>query len=146
MRRLQMLSISLITLFILCSTNSIGQSLESGTVSNDSSTFLFEYDMRYIGSNTRIDPNYQYVLDYLIESIQKNPSWTVHVRGHVCCGPSKKISKRRAKKVYRFLKKNGIPKMRLTYKGYSDSLPLAFPEKTSEDEQKNRRVDFIISK
>ncbi len=124
----------------------IGQSTESGGVQSDSSTFLFEFSMQYVGSNTGIDPNYQYVLDYLIETLQKNKTWTVHVRGHVCCGPSQRISDKRAKKVYCFLKKNGIQESRISYKGYSDSMPIAFPEKTSEDERKNRRVDFVITR
>jgi outer membrane protein OmpA-like peptidoglycan-associated protein len=82
----------------------------------------------------------------LIDLLNKNPTWTLHIRGHVCCGPSEKISKKRAKNVYKYLKHAGISPERLTYKGYSDSLPKAFPEKTEADEAQNRRVDFIIHK
>jgi len=110
----------------------------------DSSEYLYEFDMRYIGSSTSIDINYRYVLEYLIELLCKNPTWTLHIRGHVCCGPSERISVKRAKKVYNFLKRSGIHESRLSYKGYSDQIPLAFPEKTEEDEAMNRRVDFII--
>ena len=102
--------------------------------------------MRYVGSLVNIDVNYRYVLGYLIELLEKNPTWTVHVRGHVCCGPSYRISKRRAKKVYKFLVKSGIEKERVSYEGYSDSIPIVFPEKTEEDAAQNRRVDFIIHK
>jgi len=132
--------------FIFITNIGISQTIESGKEHGDSSTFNFEYSLQYVGSNTKIDPNYQYVLDYLIETLEKNKSWTVHIRGHVCCGPSQKLSDKRAKKVYCFLKKQGISESRLSYKGYSDTAPLAFPEKTSEDERRNRRVDFIIKK
>ena len=135
-----------ISLYICLSFTSSAQSNEHQPEPLDSNTFLFEFDLKYIGSNTRIDDNYQYVLEFLIESLEKNPSWTIHVRGHVCCGPSKKISGKRACNVYKYLIKNGIEESRVTYKGYSDEKPIVFPEKTSEDEKKNRRVDFIISK
>ena len=117
----------------------------SGIAQKDSS-YLFQFDMKYVGSNSSVDPNYQYVLEYLIELLDKNPDYTVLIRGHVCCGPSQKLSKKRAKKVYRYLKRSGVSPTRMEYIGYSDQLPLVFPEKTEEDEQKNRRVDFIIRK
>lgn len=88
--------------------------------------------------------NYRYVLEYLVELLEKNPTWTVHIRGHVCCGPSERISCKRAKNVYKFLIRLGVNPLRMSYKGYSDTLPLAFPEKTEEDEIMNRRVDFVI--
>ena len=110
----------------------------------DTTQFLYEFSMRYVGSSTRIDMNYRYVLGHLVELLEKNPSWTVHIRGHVCCGPSDKISTKRAKKVYDYLIRRGIDLTRVSYKGYSDKMPLAFPEKTEEDEEMNRRVDFVI--
>lgn len=109
-------------------------------------SYLYEFDMKYVGSNSSIDPNYRYVLEHLVELLIKDTTLHVHVRGHVCCGPSYRLSKKRACKAYRFLKKSGIDPTRLSYKGYSDSAPLAFPEETEEDEIRNRRVDFIISR
>lgn len=70
----------------------------------------------------------------------------VHIRGHVCCGPDKKLSRKRAKYVYKFLIAQGIDKKRLSYKGYSNEYPLIFPEKTEFDAFQNRRVDFQIRK
>ena len=46
----------------------------------DSSVFLYEHSMRYVGSSTHVDMNYQYVLEYLVEVLEKNPTWTVHIR------------------------------------------------------------------
>lgn len=107
---------------------------------------LYEYDMKYTGSSTKPNIQYRYIIDYLIELMEKNPTWKLHVRGHVCCGPDQKISDKRAKNVYKFLLKKGIDASRLSYKGYSDTKPLVFPEKTEEDAHTNRRVDFMISK
>jgi len=107
---------------------------------------LYEYDMKYTGSSTGLSLNYQYVMDYLVESMNKNPDWKLHIRGHVCCGPDQKLSDKRAKNIYKYLLRQGIDPSRLSYKGYSDSIPLVFPEKTEEDAHQNRRVDFLITK
>ena len=112
----------------------------------DSALVLYEFDIKYIGKSTTVDANYQYVIGYLVELLENNPEWTLHVRGHVCCGPSLKISKKRACKAYKVLIEHGLDKNRLSYKGYSDTKPLAFPEKTTEDARINRRVDFVITK
>ena len=122
--------------------------IHNSTIKNQpkDTSYLYEFDMKYVGSNSSIDPNYRYVLEHLVELLLKDTTLHVHVRGHVCCGPSYRLSKKRACKAYRFLKKSGIDPARLSYKGYSDSAPLAFPEETEEDEIKNRRVDFIISR
>ena len=106
---------------------------------------LFEFDMKYIGSESKVDPNYQYLLDYLVEYINANDSIQVHVRGHVCCGPSYRLSKRRARKTYKYLIRAGADKLRVSYKGYSDERPIRWPEETEEDEIANRRVDFVVS-
>ena len=41
--------------------------------------------------------------------------------------------------------RSGIDKSRLSFKGYSNTAPAVFPEKKEEDEQRNRRVDFIFT-
>ena len=67
------------------------------------------------------------------------------IRGHVCCGNNMYISKNRAKAVYKELRKMGVEKSRLSYKGMSNKDPLVFPEKTNADRQKNRRVDIVFN-
>ena len=106
--------------------------------------YLFEFDMKYTGSESGVDPNYQYILDYLVEFVANNDSIHVHIRGHVCCGPSYRLSKRRARKTYRYLIRAGMDKARISYKGYSDERPIRWPEDTKDDEKANRRVDFVI--
>ncbi|MDG1332608.1 MAG: OmpA family protein [Crocinitomicaceae bacterium] len=106
----------------------------------------YEHDIKFEGANIHIDGNYQYLLETIVDYLLKNPEIYVHIRGHVCCRPGKRISRRRARNVYRFLKRQGISKQRMSHAGYSNTIPLAFPEKTDEDERQNRRVDFVLSK
>lgn len=141
-----------VLLFILCFLVSSNSYCTENTIRNlrqqpkDSTEYHFEFEMRYVGSSTTVDINYRYVVEHLIETLRNNPEFSVHIRGHVCCGPSYKISKRRAKNVYKILRRSGISENRISYKGYSDSLPFISPEETEEDEMANRRVDFIIRK
>ena len=77
--------------------------------------------------------------------LKDNPQLVAEIRGHVCCGNNMRISKNRAKSVYKRLVKTGISKDRLSYSGKSNHEPLAFPEVTEADRQKNRRVDVKFS-
>lgn len=72
-------------------------------------------------------------------------SYTILIRGHVCCGKNMRISRNRAKAVYKELLKLGVEKSRLAYIGMSNKEPLVYPEKTNADRQKNRRVDIIFN-
>ena len=87
--------------------------------------------------------SYEY-LEKLYASMVVHPQLHAHIRGHVCCGKNKHKSKKRAKVVYKYLKQKGISKKRLSFKGYSNSEPLIFPEVTNEDRSANRRVDIIF--
>ncbi len=77
--------------------------------------------------------------------MKENPLLKAEIRGHVCCGNNIRISKNRAKSVYKRLLKVGISKDRLSYSGKSNTEPLVFPEVTEADRQKNRRVDVKFS-
>ena len=130
------------SILIICSFSFVVKS--SDTKPSDSISYFYEFEMKYNGSNFQVDENYQYVLSHLVELLNKDTTLRVHIRGHVCCGPGIKLSKKRAKKVYKYLLRSGICKTRLSYKGYSNTAPLIFPEKEEEDEMANRRVDFVI--
>lgn len=108
------------------------------------SSFMYPRNIRFIGSSTEIDGNYKYVMEDLVNFLHKYDDFHIHIRGHVCCGPAESVSKKRAKSVYRFLLASGIPKERMSFKGYSDQIPAVWPEKTEEDAEANRRVDFVI--
>ena len=135
--RIKFTSIAL--LYVLLSTSAVAQKKDS----LGPNEYLFDFNMKYTGSEFRVDPNYQYLLNYLVEQINKD-SIHVHVRGHVCCGPSYRLSKRRARKTYKYLIHSGADKSKLSFKGYSDQRPLIWPEENKEAELANRRVDFVI--
>ncbi len=97
------------------------------------------------GGNT-IQKGSQPRLEQLYNTLAKYPDLTVHIRGHVCCGNNMRISKKRAKVVYKYLKGRGISKKRMSYKGYSNTLPIVFPEQTAADRAANRRVDVIFGR
>ena len=126
-------------LYLLLSTSVIAQKKDS----LGPNEYLFDFNMKYTGSESQVDPNYQYLLDYLVEQINKE-SIHVHVRGHVCCGPAYRLSKKRARKAYRYLIRAGADKSKLSFGGYSDDRPLVWPENSKEAEVANRRVDFVI--
>lgn len=77
--------------------------------------------------------------------MNENPQLKAEIRGHVCCGKNIRMSKSRAKSVYKRLIKIGISKDRLSYIGKSNTEPLVYPEITETDRQKNRRVDVKFS-
>lgn len=85
-------------------------------------------------------------LDNLYETLMAYDNLTAHIRGHVCCQRNKKASKNRAELVYNYLINKGISKKRLSYRGYSNSQPIVYPEKNSVDRARNRRVDIVFKK
>tara|TARA_B110000285_G_scaffold224400_1_gene281198 strand:+ start:5334 stop:5738 length:405 start_codon:yes stop_codon:yes gene_type:complete len=133
-------------LFLFSLNNLFAQKTQHVKEILDTNSFFFEHDIKYIGKSTTISPNYIYVMQSLQEQLKSNPLLSIHVRGHVCCGPSKPISEKRARKAAKYLEKIGVKKERISYCGYSNTRPLVLPEKTEDDAQKNRRVDFILTK
>lgn len=101
--------------------------------------------IKFKGGTNKVLPESLHYLDDLVDTMQNNTFLTAQIRGHVCCGNNERISEKRAKAVYKYLIKNGIESHRLTYKGYSNSEPLVFPERTNADRAKNRRVDIIFN-
>jgi hypothetical protein len=111
----------------------------------DSCNMIYKHNLKYLGSSVTIDPNYRYVMEELVAILNANPEATVHIRGHVCCGPNKRISFNRARNVFKYFVREGISRHRISFAGYSDELPSAYPEKTEADEITNRRVDFVLN-
>lgn len=77
----------------------------------------------------------------LVDFLKANENVSIIIRGHVCCGKNMRMSKKRAKTVYKAIVDLGISKKRLSYKGMSNNEPLVFPELSDADRQRNRRVD-----
>jgi outer membrane protein OmpA-like peptidoglycan-associated protein len=103
-------------------------------------------NVEFIEGTAKMEDRSHEEIKKLYDYLAANPTIKALVRGHVCCGNNMRISKSRAKAVYRELVKLGISKSRLEYVGMSNNDPLVFPEKTNADRQRNRRVDVKFTK
>lgn len=83
-------------------------------------------------------------IDALYAFMNANKNVKALIRGHVCCENDPVISTQRANEIYQRLIKKGIDPNRLDFKGYSNTMPVVFPEITDEDRQRNRRVDVVF--
>ncbi len=107
------------------------------------------------GSHIPVDASYPQ-LKQLYAVLKENPSLKISIEGHICCNTHGatdgydydagdfNLSVNRAKYVYDYMVKKGIDASRLSYKGFGKQRPLVMPEKTPEDENKNRRVEIRI--
>jgi outer membrane protein OmpA-like peptidoglycan-associated protein len=89
------------------------------------------------------------VLDEIYSFLSKNPEVSVEIGGHTNGLPPHeycdKLSTERAKVVYDYLLKKGIPAARLQYKGYGKRLPID-SNTTIEGRRRNQRVEIKILK
>lgn len=88
----------------------------------------------------------------LLLFMQRNPNVIVEIQGHVCCIAdyhkdavdedtyTPNLSENRAKKIYDYLIRKGIPAERMTYKGYGRQFPI--PGAWEED---NKRVEILVT-
>lgn len=104
---------------------------------------LFEVD----GYTVKGDGKKQ--LEAIIYHLKDNPTLNISIYGHTDNMGSneynKELSQKRAKTVAMFLVDNGLSHFRIAWKGFGDINPLA-ENKTKEGRDKNRRVEFVISK
>ncbi|GEM_PF-615402 len=101
----------------------------------------FVLDIQFIEGTAKMTAGSDKEIKKLIEFLKENPGIHATIRGHVCCGNNMRISKARAKDVYKSVINGGIERSRISFVGKSNLEPLVFPEKTSQDRQMNRRVD-----
>jgi outer membrane protein OmpA-like peptidoglycan-associated protein len=80
----------------------------------------------------------------LAEYLNENPTYKIIIEGHVCCGPAPRMSRKRAKSVYKYLIKIVASKEQMTYIGKSFDEPLVPKERNEEDKDMNRRVEIEI--
>ncbi len=88
-------------------------------------------------------------LDRLVQIMVENPTVKIEVSGHTDNVGNKdalmKLSQDRVLAVKAYLEKKGIKKDRVDGKGYGATQPIA-PNSTEENRQRNRRVEFKITK
>jgi outer membrane protein OmpA-like peptidoglycan-associated protein len=109
----------------------------------------------YPGSHHTL-PEAKPILKKLLELLQQNKSMRIEIQGHVCCAakPNQdglddetgdfKLSWNRAQFVRDYLIQNGIDAERVSFRGFAMTRPLVYPEKTLQDQIKNRRVEILI--
>lgn len=98
-------------------------------------------NVEFFEGTANVDEKSLKEIQNLADFLKRNANASILIRGHVCCGKNMRISKKRAKTVYKELIKLGISKTRLDYIGMSNKEPLVTPELSDNDRQRNRRVD-----
>ncbi len=86
-------------------------------------------------------------LDKVVTFLQKNPDVRIEFGGHTDdVGADKdnmQLSLKRAEAVYQYILSRGIDPVRLKYKGYGETRPVA-DNATEEGRRQNRRIEFLI--
>lgn len=104
---------------------------------------------------SRLTPQAIEEIQELLVWLKENPKVKIRLEGHVCCVEPWEdafdedfrdafLSRNRARSIYSYLIRNGIPRSRIEYKGYGKSRALTHPDRTIEEQQKNRRVEVRI--
>jgi OOP family OmpA-OmpF porin len=92
-----------------------------------------------------LKPQYHSDLDDVAAVLKNNPGVSVTLKGHTCdMGPESfnaPLSQSRAQAVMDYLVTQGVPKDRISVKGYGSSMPAA-SNATKEGRAKNRRVEI----
>lgn len=91
-------------------------------------------------------------LDKIARTLHRNKKLQFEIQGHVCCLVSyqkeaidkdtrkRQLSHNRAEAVYKYLVFKKIPKNRMTFKGYGNTVPLG------KSAEYDRRVELVITK
>jgi outer membrane protein OmpA-like peptidoglycan-associated protein len=91
-------------------------------------------------------------LDGIAKALQRYKTLQFEIQGHVCCTPQyqkeaidretkkRQLSQNRAESVYKYLVFKKIPKSRMTFKGYGNTVPLG------KGAEYDRRVELVVTK
>ena len=105
-------------------------------------------DILFATNSFDINDTIKTVLSDFTEFLNENPNLYVDINGHTDnVGDDQAneiLSNERARTVYDFLISNGIKKMRLSYKGYGETKPVATND-TDEGKARNRRTVFVVT-
>ena len=111
---------------------------------------LFTLNIEFDYDKAVLKPQYFDKLDVIVKVLQRDPGATARIEGHADKRKTSdhnyniKLSERRAKAVLDYLVEvGGIERVRLIYKGYGFTRPVA-PNDTEENMQKNRRTEIYI--
>lgn len=104
-------------------------------------------NLSFMADSSSVQENSIYVLDYIHSFLTEHDHLIVEIGGHTNNIPPHeycdKLSEARAKSITSYLIKNGIPKDRLSYKGYGKREPVA-SNNTPAGRKRNQRVEMKI--
>jgi outer membrane protein OmpA-like peptidoglycan-associated protein len=107
-------------------------------------------DINFFLNSEVVVPESEPRMQELYDAMVRNPKLSIEIQGHICCNPNiydTKLSFRRAKYIFTYLLKKGIPLNRLAYQGFGSSEPIyPIPERTPMEKAANRRVEILIVK
>lgn len=117
--------------------------------------FDFNFNRFFYQAN-KSDVNFekQVVLDTLYNILMRHPTMVIQIQAHSDCRGTEaynmKLSIERAFSVVTYLRKKGIPKERLEYKGFGETAPtVPCPDCyscTEEEHAQNRVLEFVVLK
>ncbi|WP_395045529.1 OmpA family protein [Flavobacterium sp.] len=102
----------------------------------------------FFNNSAKVVPKSEPILYELLCVMNDYPKLIIEIQGHICCKRPDQydiISTARARTVYNYLIRNKVKRERMTFKGYGVSRPIhPIPEKNSQEEDDNRRVEILI--
>lgn len=112
-------------------------------------------ELNFVGGTHILTPRSNTYLPLLLKCLVEKSDIKIKIIGHICCKfdgkdgydyQTKKfeLSKNRAKVIYNYLLENGVSSRRMQHKGIGSRNPKVFPEKSNEDSDLNKRVEFLI--
>ena len=119
---------------------------QTDSASTEEIPFDFPIIIRYKNNSSELSHVNRYRLSVLADYLINHSNQKIIIEGHVCCGPAPRVSKRRARGVYRQLRKLDVPKNQMSYTGKSFDEPKVLKEKNEQDKDMNRRVEIELVK
>ena len=109
------------------------------------STGPVNLNIQFVGGQDIYIGNSHLEVEVLYQYLKQNPTVKAFIRGHVCCAADPDLSILRAYAVYSDLLAKGISADRISYRGYSNTIPV-MAEVDDYSRQMNRRVDVIFTR
>lgn len=112
-------------------------------------------DVNFIGNRHFWLPKAEPQVQRLAKIMKENPKLEIELQGHICCDYENfdgkdiddntyNLSFTRANAIKQYLIKQGIYEKRVRAVGLGHLNPAVYPEKTDEDQVRNRRVEIVI--
>ena len=127
--------------FVLSSLASLAQ---EDTTTVEDVPLTFPIVIWYQNNSADISHVSRLRLQVLTDYLNEHPEEKIIIEGHVCCGPDYRMSKKRARSVYKYLIHIGAPKEQMTFVGRSFDEPKVAKERNEADKNLNRRVEIEL--